>query len=157
MSSWCVTMQCDMSQLTSRYNQCHDTLQWCPNKNIDFPQVFQLFYCNARTSWHIVNQFRAITTSWLRRDCIVITAMRHDKILTSQCVATCVVIQKKLKKPNLIIINRVFSWFYKVLYVFYAEFWAWISRDIYVKQFCLDWKIFKKYMFRTRCRTEYAK
>jgi len=47
-------------------------------------------------------------------------------------------IQKKSKKPNLIIINRVFSWFYEVLYVFYAEFWAQHSYDIYVKQFCTD-------------------
>ena len=64
-------------------------------------------------------------TSRLRRDYVT---MRHDEISTSRCAATCVVIRKKLKKPNLIIINRVFSQFYKVLYVFYAEFWAWHSQ-----------------------------
>ena len=89
--------------------------------------------------------------SRLHRDYIV---MRHDVILMSWIVTTCIAIWKNLKKPNLIFINQVFSWFYKVLYVFYAEFWAWISCDICVKQFCFDWKIFKKYMFRTRCCTE---
>ena len=44
----------------------------------------------------------------LRRDYVT---MRHDEILMSRCVATCVAIRKKLKKPNLIIINRVFSRF----------------------------------------------
>ena len=47
-------------------------------------------------------------TSQLRCDYVT---MRHDEISTLQCVATCVAIRKKLKKPNLIIINRVFSWF----------------------------------------------
>ena len=92
-----------------------------------------------------------VITSQLHRDYVT---MYHNVILTSWYVVTCVAIWKKLKKPNLIIINWVFSWFYKVLYVSYAEFWAQISRDICIKQFCLDWKIFKKYMFRTRCCTE---
>ena len=35
----------------------------------------------------------------------------HDEIPTSWYVTTCVAIWKKLKKPNLIIINWVFSWF----------------------------------------------
>ena len=46
--------------------------------------------------------------SRLHRDYVM---MRHDEISTSRCVATCVAIRKKLKKPNLIIINRVFSRF----------------------------------------------
>ena len=153
---WCVAINV-VIQTTSQ--------QQGPNKNINFSWVFRLFYHDTRTSQHITNQIgKAIAMSWLYHNCVVIMlqlcrnyiTMRHNEISMLRCVTTCVTIRKKFKKPNLIIINRVFSRFYKVLYVSYAKFWAWISCDICIKQFCLDWKIFKKYMFRTRCRTEFT-
>jgi len=105
----CDAMRCDVSRLTSRYDRRRDTSRLRrPDKNVDFPPIFRSFYRDARTSRRVANQIRAIATSRLRRNYVT---MRHDEISTSRCVATCVVIRKKLKKPNLIIINRVFSRF----------------------------------------------
>ena len=109
-----VTTCCDMSQLMSR--------QRCPDKNLDFPSFSIVLSQHPNVTMRhksIWSNHDVVITSQLRCDYI---AMRHDEISTSRYVTTCVKIQKKLKKPNLIIINRVFSRFYKVLYVSYAEF-----------------------------------
>ena len=71
-------MRCDVSWLTSWYNQRRDASRlWRPDKNVDFPPIFRSFYRDARTSQRVANQIRAIATLWLRRNYIAIM---------SQCV-----------------------------------------------------------------------
>ena len=47
---------------------------WHPDKNVDFSRFFWSFYCDARMSWRVVNQIRAIVMSRLRRNCVAITS-----------------------------------------------------------------------------------
>ena len=74
----------------------------------DFPIV--LSRCPNITTRRESNQSNHDVAIMSRLRCDYVM-MCHNEISTSRCVATCVVIRKKLKKPNLIIINRVFSRF----------------------------------------------